>query len=155
MAVHRALVALALLPLLPFATADQNVAVGPASVVTQNGSWGDGDCVASADGGASRYAEAHVALTPHDKLAVIVAQSCHTWTSGGWAEEGSSGTVQAGRFADGNPGPLVSVGWSDWRWSYESWGSRACTTYVYASGLLLALGCLPNGERWPMIPVLP
>lgn len=151
--------ALALLALLPFAAADQDTQVGPAYVLTQNGGFGDGDCDAATDGGQTRYARAGVALTPHDEIAVVYAQHCYTgsWSDpyDSYSEQNEGGSVQVGRFADDNPGPVAQVNWHDHRYDYGSWEGRSCYTSLYVSGPGVSLGCLPNGERWPMLPALP
>lgn len=150
---------LALVALAPLAAADQDVEVGTAYVLTQNGAWGDGDCELGGDGGQSRHARAGVGLTPHDEVAVVFSQNCNTaeWSDGydSYSDESSSGSVQVGRFADDNPGPVVQANWMDQRYDWGPFEGRTCFTSLYASGPGVSLGCLPNRERWPMAPALP
>ena len=149
------LLALALATLAPVAAADQSLSAGPASVLTQNASWGDGDCDPAASGGQARYARASVEITPRDELVLQAGQSCSTWTDGTFSDDAQSGFVHVGRSADQNAGPYAQLNWLDWRYGADGYEDRTCYTQVYASGLVLSLGCLPAGERWPTMPALP
>ena len=104
-------------------------------------------------------------LTPHEYVVVLFSQSCASWNQtfddgmGGEAySRGTSdhGGVTVGRFSDNNAGPVAQAGYMDHRES-SSWSGdyRGCGSYAYFSGPAVALGCYPNGERWPLAPELP
>lgn len=163
---HRAAAALLLtLSLLaPLAAADQDEAVGPASVRTQNARTGDG-CGEGGNGSESRHAEARVDLTPHESVVVLFTQSCaawnQTWDDGAGGEvfaRGTmdSGTLMVGRMSDQNAGPVAQAGYHDQR-DESSWGSgRQCWSYAYVAGPAVSPGCYPaDAGRAPMAPVLP
>ena len=150
--------------LAPLAAADQDEAIGPASVRTQNARTGDG-CAEGGNGSESRYAEARVDATPHESVVVLFSQSCYAWNytyddgmGGEINDRGTSdnGVVMAGRSSDGNAGPVVQAGYMDAK-HQTSWAgdSRNCWSYAYLSGPGVSLGCYPDGGRWPMAPELP
>lgn len=63
---------------------------------------------------------------------------------------------ERGRQSDNSWGPYVQVYTWDQQ-NEQSWSppTRMCGTQAYVSGLALLAGCLPEGQRPPMLPVLP
>lgn len=156
------LLALLLLASAPLAAADQDIAVGPARVETRNATYGDGSCepgAAGSGGSQSRDAWVGVDVTEHESVGVLVLQSCsaYAWNDGfsDNSEQWNMGSVQVGRFSDGNPGPVVMFQYVDHRYDYGGSEGHHCGSQVYASGPALVLGCFPDGGQWPMLPALP
>jgi hypothetical protein len=137
----------------PFATADQDIQQGPASVRTANYDTGNG--CGGGNGSHQRYAEATVETYPGEKVGVWYSQYCSDTTYDEGEYHHNGGWVQVGRTVDNNAGPNVNVNWFDAR---ERWGEyewHMCYTSVYLSGVGLNIGCLPAGARWPLAPTLP
>lgn len=153
------LVLLATALLLPLAAADQNLAAGPASVKTQNTQWGNG-CESGDTGGEWRDAHANVAATEHESVFVDAASSCNAWSWNDGMGNYENQTwhnfgVAAGRQTDSSWGPYVQYYAWDQR-DENSWSTwHACGSQLYASGLALLLGCMPNGMAPPTLPELP
>ena len=148
----------------PLALADQDHALGPASVTTLNAESGDG-CAAGGNGSASRHAEVRVDATEHESLVVLFSQSCSSWNqtfddgNGGEAyARGThdSGVVMVARSSDENVGPNAQAGYHDMRQD-STWGAgRNCWSYAYAAGPAVSPGCWPaDAGRAPMAPTLP
>lgn len=155
-----ALLLVAAILLLPLAHADQSVAQGPATLATTNTEGGDG-CEAGDNGYAQHTAQGRVILTDHESLYVRAS----SWCSASYYDDhmGNNATttwsaldLSAGRQTDDSAGPYAQAQWWDMR-SDSSWGSslHACGSNIYVAGPVLALGCWPNGDRPPMLPILP
>jgi len=146
--------------LLPVALADQTVSQGPATVKTVNYVWGDGSCEAGHNGGVQRSANARVQLTQHESLYADASSSCssYSWDDGrgNWDQMTTSYLgVSAGRQTDNSVGPYATAGWYDNN-ETAPWGqNHFCGSNVYVSGPAVFLGCWPDGNPPPMLPVLP
>lgn len=151
------LLAIALV-LLPLAAADQNVALGPASVTTTNADVGT--CEMGSTGQSTRSANARVELTENESAFADATSYCYAnaWSDGSgnyWNSQSSGIGVSAGRQTHNAWGPYLIVGWFDHRQETNGGDSHFCGSQVYVSGPVVFLGCWPNGERPPMLPALP
>jgi hypothetical protein len=153
------LVAIAFL-LAPLAAADQSLGAGPASARTMNATTGDGSCDAGSNSSETHEAHAQVVLTQHESLFVEAYSACYAsaWDDGrgNWDSQVSSILlVSAGRQTDASQGPFVVVDWYDYN-ETASWGTNHyCGSIAYVTGPALFMGCWPNGEAPPMLPMLP
>jgi hypothetical protein len=148
-----ALFVLALTAAASDAAADQALGAGPVSLTTYNQDVGD----CASNGNVQRVATATVTVDEHNRFVASASDTCWAYSDDhGWASDGSSLNVFAGRCGDWGCGPYASLWWSRLHDESGSWENTQCSSGFYASGPAVFFGCPSfDGQGPPMLPALP